>query len=137
MANEITIQLDSSYDGATITAKVKTSNGTATQTIELTQQADYFFTGNLSSLAAGSYSVVFFDENDTLVGSGTLYWNGTREITLGDLDHVRKGLYNNMKVEDNQLIIYDDDGTTPLDTFNLFDLAGDPTSDDVYQIENA
>ena len=136
MANEITIQLDSSYDGADLVAKVKEANGTIAAEIALTQQSDYLFTGNLSSVDAGSYIVAFF-EDTTLIGNGSLYWNGTREVTLGDLDLVRKGLLNNMKVEDNQLTIYEDDGTTVLNTFDLFDLEGDPTSDDVFRIENA
>ncbi len=40
---------------------------------------------------------------------------------------------NRWKIEANQLIIYDDDGTTAIRTFDLKDAAGNPTSDSPYE----
>jgi len=49
------------------------------------------------------------------------------------LDYIRKILTNNMEIKDNQLIIYDDDGATPLVVFNLYDKLGNPTEMNVYR----
>jgi len=46
---------------------------------------------------------------------------------------VRKVLTNNWEIKDNQLIIYDDDGETPLLIFNLYDKLGNPTEMNVYR----
>ena len=48
---------------------------------------------------------------------------------------VRKILTNNWEIKDNQLIIYDDDGVTPLLKFNLYDKLGQPTEMNVYKRE--
>jgi len=58
-------------------------------------------------------------------------------FTLDDIynlqDKIRKYLTNRWKIENNQLIIYDDDGITPILTFDLFDQAGRPTEVNVYE----
>ena len=46
---------------------------------------------------------------------------------------VRKILTNRWKIEANQLIIYDDDGATPLIRFDLYDKEGLPTEVNVYE----
>ena len=46
---------------------------------------------------------------------------------------VRKMVGNNMEIKDNQLIIYDDDGVTPLIRYNLYDKLGRPTELNVYK----
>lgn len=43
------------------------------------------------------------------------------------LDRLRKYEDNRWKIENNQLTIYDDDGVTPYQVFNLFDANGNPT----------
>ena len=58
-------------------------------------------------------------------------------FTLDDIynlqDKIRKYLTNRWKIENNQLIVYDDDGVTPILTFDLFDKAGQPTEVNVYE----
>ena len=49
------------------------------------------------------------------------------------LTTVKKVLVNKWKLLSNQLIIYDDDGATPLYTFNLVDSGGNPAMENVYQ----
>jgi len=63
-------------------------------------------------------------------------WNHTTAATLGDrVNLVRKIQENSFKVTSNQLIIYEDNGFTPLKIFNLKDKAGLPTETDVYERE--
>jgi len=58
-------------------------------------------------------------------------------ITIEDLynlqDKIRKYLTNRWKIENNRLIIYDDDGITPILKFNLYDKFGNPTEINVYE----
>lgn len=46
---------------------------------------------------------------------------------------IKKFQTNRWKVVSNQLIIYDDDGTTPYVTFNLFDSNGSPTTTKIFE----
>jgi len=48
-------------------------------------------------------------------------------------DIVRKVLTNNWEIKNNQLIIYDDDGVTPLLIFNLYDRLGNPAEVNVFK----
>jgi len=135
MANELSQQLDSSFAGATIVAKVKDADGTIVHSVTLSEESDYFFTGDLPSTDAGIYLVSFFNDS-TLVGIGNLIWTGTREATIGDISEVRKALLNNMKVDPdtNQLIIYEDDGTTQFKVYNLYDKEGNSTDKNIFDI---
>jgi len=45
----------------------------------------------------------------------------------------KKILSNNWEIKNNQLIIYDDDGVTPLLVFNLYDKLGYPTELNVFK----
>jgi len=54
---------------------------------------------------------------------------------LDDLERGRKVLTNRWKIENNQLVIYDDDGVTPLLRFNLKDKYGNPSEVNVYERE--
>jgi len=58
-------------------------------------------------------------------------------FTLDDIfaesEKIRKYLTNRWKIENNQLIIYDDDGVTPILKFNLYDKFGNPTEINVYE----
>lgn len=58
-------------------------------------------------------------------------------FTLDDIynlqDKIRKYLTNRWKIENNRLIIYDDDGITPILKFDLYDKFGNPTEINVYE----
>jgi len=45
----------------------------------------------------------------------------------------RKIVGNNWEIKDNQLIIYDDDGETPLLVFDLYDRLGNPAEVNVFK----
>jgi len=55
------------------------------------------------------------------------------DYLVDDIDIVSKVQKNRWKVTNNQLIIYDDDGTTPYYTFNLFDENGAPTTTKIFE----
>ena len=57
----------------------------------------------------------------------------TYDELLEQVKTIRKILSNNWEIKDNKLIIYDDDGVTPLLTFNLYDKLGNPTELNVYK----
>lgn len=48
-------------------------------------------------------------------------------------DEIHKAAYGRWKIVGTQLIIYDDDGTTPLQTFDLKDDTGTPSSTKIYE----
>lgn len=52
---------------------------------------------------------------------------------LADTDVLEKIGTNRWKILSNQLIIYDDDGVTPLYTFDLKDSSGNPAMENVYE----
>lgn len=136
MANELKIQLSSAYLSSTVTAKVKSADGTVAQTHTLTHAGESYFYGSVTSgLPDGIYSVAFF-ANSNPVGAGELFWVGNQEVTLDD---IYKGLYNNMKVDKdtNTLIVYESDGTTVYRTYDLFDKQGVSTDQDIFEIRNA
>jgi len=57
----------------------------------------------------------------------------TLEPILYDLlEFIRKYLSNRWQIKNNELIIYDDDGITPIKRFKLYDKEGNPTEDNVY-----
>ena len=50
-----------------------------------------------------------------------------------DATLIRKIEEGRWKIVNNQMVIYDDNGTTPLRTFDLFDANGDPSSTSVFE----
>lgn len=143
MANEFNIQLDpTSQSGLLVYVRIKLAGGEVVGSpIELTEieEESGFYTGDLNiELDPNTYIIVFYNnDGNGVLGIGELYWTGQKELTLLDLEMIRKALLNNMKVEDNQLIIYEDDAATPAYVFNLYDSAGEPTSTNITEIENA
>ena len=94
-----------------------------------------------TSLAIGQYVVEY-----TLVDDDAVMWVGTEDLTVNDfaqettlaalgvdIEIIRKVETGRWKMVDDQMIFYDDNGTTPLFTFNLFDLAGNPSMDNVFE----
>jgi len=57
--------------------------------------------------------------------------------TYERVELIRKIQTNRWKIENNQLVIYDDDGVTPLKVFNLKDKYGNPSEVNVYEREPA
>ena len=55
--------------------------------------------------------------------------------TYERVELIRKIQTNRWKIENNQLVIYDDDGVTPLKVFNLKDKYGNPSEVNVYERE--
>ncbi len=98
----------------------------------------------MSEVGGGFYKYDFsgYDEDEDYVivadGGSTLdnrerYKAYSNEVApVGKIFKIEK---NKWKIERNQMIFYDDDGTTPLYTFNLKDARGSPSSKDVYERE--
>ncbi len=55
--------------------------------------------------------------------------DGTLTTLQADVTIIKKIETGRWKIVNNQMIFYDDDGTTPLYTFNLKNADGDPTED--------
>lgn len=61
-------------------------------------------------------------------------WTNTTGVDVSDKIEFMNQIQNNRwKIQSNQLIIYDDDGDTPLHVFNLFNKAGQPSETNVYE----
>jgi hypothetical protein len=50
-----------------------------------------------------------------------------------DLDFIKDIEGGRWRIENNQMIFYKDDNTTEVARFNLFDAAGDPAEEDVFE----
>lgn len=79
------------------------------------------------SLPVGKYQVEFYAIDDDTIQ----YRDGEQLVVLDiatqtDLETVLKHTTGRWKIYANQMIIYDDDGTTVLARFNLFDADGNP-----------
>lgn len=116
-----------------VTAEIKNSLGVVVKTLTLVSRGDNFYSESVGTLANGTYTVVI-KNNSEVIGLNTLNWNDQKEI---DIEYLRKIFVNNMKIINDQLIIYDNDGTTVLETFDLFNSSGDPTEVEVTEIRNA
>jgi hypothetical protein len=67
----------------------------------------------------------------TMVGAEELV---VEDVALqDDLLIVKKVETGRWNIENNQMIFYDDDGVTPILTCNLYDLAGLPANNDIYE----
>lgn len=121
MAKEIILHLDPVQTGLTVVARLFANETQTGLDIPLTEGAILgIYFGDMPSVAANVYAVRFIDTNtDELLALGEITWNGTKEITDLDMDLVRKLIGNRYNITSTQLIIYEDDGTTPLATFNL------------------
>lgn len=97
---------------------------------------------NMVEVAGGFYSYNFstYDEDEDYViradGGGSLsnsdrYVYSTNETAnVGKILKIEKGKW---EITGNQMIFYDDDGTTPIYTYNLQTKSGSPTERDVYR----
>jgi len=94
-----------------------------------------------ASLPIGHYVIEY-----TLIDTGGVTWIGTEDLIVNDfaqeatlvalgldLAIIKKIETGRWKMVGNQMIFYDDDNVTPLFTFNLFDLVGNPSMDSVFE----
>ena len=96
---------------------------------DFTILANIITTSDATQIAIGS-GVTEQDKEDI----AEQVWLHTTGAEISErVDLVRKIQENNYKVTGNQLVIYEDDGETPLVTFNLKNKAGQPTETDVYE----
>lgn len=102
--------------GKTVTVSILDEDGLAT--------LSGFTLGSVVELGDGVYGIkITFTSEFT----GYIKWNNTTDsitlydpfIVTDDLTKIRKIMTNRWKIASNQLIEYDDDGTTPLNTYNL------------------
>lgn len=119
-----------SRTGKTVTATILDSAGSVL--------GAGYTVGSVIELGGGIYGVTV---TFTVAVNGYIKWNNTTDtlllfdpfvVALDNLLTVRKVLTNRWKIASNQLIEYDDDGTTPLHTYDLKKLgaANDGTDPD-------
>lgn len=68
---------------------------------------------------------------DVKADTGTILTASAATLTLAD--QLRKAAYGRWKIENDQLTIYDDDGTTPLEVFDLKDADGNPSMVSIFE----
>jgi hypothetical protein len=137
MANELNILLTT---GLTVSAELYQGN-TLSLTVNLAERGasgHYFNSTNITGLAAGNY-LVDFRSLGASVGSGYLYWDGTKELLNKvdtDVALMRKLTTNTAKIDEltNRLIVYDDDGTTPILQFSTKNADGVDSTDQIFEI---
>lgn len=97
---------------------------------------------SMSEIGGGFYKYDFtaYDETKDYViradGGVTLSGNDRYAVSTNETAGVGKILKiekNKWEIKGNQMIFYDDDGTTPLQTFNLQTKNGTPTERDVFK----
>lgn len=108
----------SSRTGKTVTATILDSGGNVVSA--------GFTVGSVVELGSGYYSTTIISANSF---AGFIKWNNTTDgiilfdtiiSTPNNSEILRKIETNRWIINNNQLIIYDDNGTTPLYTWNLF-----------------
>ena len=104
---------------------------------EFTEYLWVMSNGTISSygkLSLGGYlDHVDADISSRLAADGYTAPDNTTIVEIdAKIDTVRKLVSNRAKLEGNQLILYDDDGTTPIKTYDLFDADGNPSMTEVY-----
>lgn len=101
---------------------------------ELSHLTQGIYIKNIGKLSKGNYIVQFHAEKNGLKTSATDSIQVLPKIAKQNTqEFMKKVLVNNMEIKNNQLIIYDDDGETPLVVFNLYDKLGNPTEMNVYK----
>lgn len=96
--------------------------------------------GDPIAYSAGVQALLIQSANSTVVSvDGTSVWTeAQKNQVLNDTSTTRKFLKNRQKIENNILYVYDDDGTTVLESYDLKDNNGNATDTNVYEIiENA
>lgn len=72
--------------GLTITARLFQNGSTVVTAITCSEVGTTrFYSGDMPSITAGTYQVIFYDTGVTPLSSGVIAWNGSAEILLNDL----------------------------------------------------
>lgn len=95
----------------------------------LTETGDGFYKYNFTSYDEEKTYSFRADGTSTLTGTDR-YVFGTNENN--EVTQVRKIATNRWEIVNTQWIEYDDDGTTALRTYNLFDESGNPSKNNVF-----
>jgi len=92
--------------------------------------------GDPIAYSAGVQALLIQSANSTVVSvDGTSVWTeAQKNQVLNDTSTTRKFLKNRQKIENNILYVYDDDGTTVLESYDLKDNNGNATDTNVYEI---
>lgn len=126
----------SAITGLTVTAQLylgETATGSPISVPEIGETGEY--AANIpEGTAAGEYLVVFSTTSGKL-GAGTILWDGLAEVTatraelaveLAAVRFLLKVLLNEREMTNEDLIVYDDDGVTPILLKALSDITGNP-----------
>lgn len=84
MASELNIDLGPSRNGLTVTATLVLAGQTVGSPVTLTENPTGYYSGNMPSVAFGSYGVRFLSAG-ALVGTGSILWDGNAERTALNL----------------------------------------------------
>jgi len=116
--------------GLTVEAKIIKPDGSeVTITLQENTEERRYEARFLETQQIGTYFVTV----GTNIGGNPVEAKTSFFVGKVETDIIRKVLTNNWEIKDNQLIIYDDDGVTPLLKFNLYDKLGQPTEMNVYK----
>lgn len=84
MAKELNTSQPTS--GLSITARLFQNGATVVTAITCSEVGTTrFYSGDMPSITAGTYQVIFYDTGVTPLSSGIIAWNGTSEILFNDL----------------------------------------------------
>ena len=94
----------------------------------------YRYIWSPGSLSIGEYFIEYdFEDSDGNVAKNSDEFIVLNVPTFDEFDAVRKIQTGRWKILNNQMIFYDDDATTPILTFDLFNSSGEPASDNVFE----
>jgi hypothetical protein len=109
--------------------------------IPLTEQSGgpsvYYFSESRSVWFNGFYLIYGYTNVDYLFGGAEFYILSDAEVSIAVLSEyieiVKKIEENNWELKNNQWIVYNDDGVTPLITFNCYDAVGNLTMENIFK----
>jgi len=117
--------------GLSPTLDVWTAGGSQVVTTQaMTEIAGGFYKYDFTTYDEDEDYVMVADGTTTLSGSERYVYSTNETAGVGKILKISK---NKWEILNNQMIFYDDDGTTALHTFNLQNKAGGATDRDVYK----
>lgn len=97
---------------------------------DMTEIAGGFYYYDFTTYDEDEDYVIRADGTDTLSGAERYVYSSNETAGVGKILKIEK---NKWEIKDNQMIFYDDDGTTVLYTFDLKTKGDIPTERDVYK----
>ena len=110
----------------------KTDGTNVVNASAMTEVAGGFYVYDFSTYDENIDYCIRADGTNTLSGSDRYLYSTNETAGVGNILKVEK---NKWEIAGNQMIFYDDDGTTALYKFNLKNKSGTPTEIDVYKRE--